>query len=240
MNIIVTLGGIGCTSVKSTSGRMCESKVRNIGTMVNIAKERVCYVKTMTIQELFDMTECVYELDVDFTDFEDDETKMRRIENEFFTDIQKLYGYHACMLKHQLAGHETRKIFKPVKIIQTNFVKQEVVCNQIQSPEYPVPVKNESRFRFIRKKESCSKEEVRLKPPLRCILELLFQTLERTLKSLEEIMQKQWKEWQYPQNRVRTNWMEPYQECRRKYQRYENNKIHPEMFQYRRFCFVIT
>ena len=239
MNIVI----IGeCKTGKSTLINALlgtyELKKRNVEAILDrIEEARENYIRALTRQIIFDFAN---ELHQAFITLENDETKIRKIENEFFTDIQKFYSYHAWMIKHQLARHETRKIFKPVKIIQTNFVQQEVICNQIQSPEYPIPIKSESRFRVIRKKESCSKEEVRLKPPLRCILELLFQTLERTMKSLEELIQKQWKEWRYPQNRVRMNWIEPYQESKRKFQRYENRKIHPGAFQYIRFCFIIT
>lgn len=241
MNVVV-IGAVrtGKTTIINALLGTYEQKTRNVEAILDRIKEaRENYIRALT-KKLFDEFDFANELHQAFITLEDDETKIRKIEKEFFTDIQKLYSYHACMIKHQLARHETRKIFKPVQIIQTNFIKLREVCNQIQIPEYSAPVKNESRFRVIRKKESCSKEEVRLKPPLRCILELLFQTLERTLKSLEERMLKQWKEWRDPQNRVRRNWTEPYQECRRKFQRYENGKIHPGTFQYRRFCFIIT
>ena len=215
-----------------------ELKKKNVEVILDrIEEARENYIRALTRQIIFDFAN---ELHQAFITLENDETKIRKIENEFFTDIQKFYSYHACMIKHQLARHETGKIFKPVKIIQTNFVKLSKICNKIQNQENPMTVKSESKFRVIRKKESCSKEEVRLKPPRRCILELLFQTLERTLKSLEEIIQKQWKEWQYPQNRVRINWIETYQESKRKFQRYENRKIHPGAFQYRGFYFIIT
>ena len=244
MNIIVGLGGTGCRRIESTFRRMSESRERNIGTMVSIAVEREKHIRAFT-QKLFEELDFACELQRVLIALEDDETKARRIEKEFFADIQKLYGYHACMegKMHYLPGHETGKVFKPVKIIWTGFVKQDAVCNQVQRPEYPMPAKNESRFRLIRNKKTCSKGEVRLKPPLRCILELLLQTLERTLKILEEKIQKQWEEWRYPQNRVRKIWTESYQESIRKRQRYRNNKIHPEVlikFQYRSRDFIFA
>ncbi len=244
MNIILGLGGTGYTGLECMLQRNRELRGRNIGTMVSIAVEREKHIRAFT-QKLFEELDFACELQRVLIALEDDETKARRIEKEFFADIQKLYGYHACMEGkiHQLPDHETGKVFKPVKIIWTGSVKLDAVCNQAQRLEYPMPAKNESRFRFIRKKETCSKGEVRLKPPLRCILELLLQTLERTLKILEEKIQKQWEEWRYPQNRVRKIWTEPYQESIRKLQRYRNNKIHPEAlnkFQYRSRDLIIA
>ncbi len=244
MNIIVGLGGTGCRRIESTFRRMSESRVRNIGTMVSIAVEREKHIRAFT-QKLFEELDFACELQRVLIALEDDETKARRIEKEFFSDIQKLYGYHACMekIRHQLSGHEIRECFKLNKIKQTDTKKLNISCNQAQRPEYPMPAKSESRFRLIRNKKTCSKGEVRLKPPLRCILELLLQTLERTLKILEEKIQKQWEEWRYPQNRVRKIWREPYQESIRKLQRYRNNKIHPEAlikFQYRSRDFIFA
>ena len=244
MDIIVGLGGIGCRRIESTFRRMSESRERNIGTMVSIAVEREKRIRAFT-QKLFEELDFACELQRVLIALEDDETKARRIEKEFFADIQKLYGYHACMekIRHQLQNPEARESFKLNKIIQIESVGLNGLCVQVQRPEYPMPAKNESRFRFIRKKETCSKGEVRLKPPLRCILELLSQTLERTLKISEEKMQNQWEKWRYPQNRVRKIWTESYQESIRKLQRYRNNKIHTEALiklQYRSRDFIFA
>lgn len=238
MNIIIGLGGIGCIS------RMSELRERNIGLMGSIAEEREKYVRAIT-KKLFDAIEFTCELHHALISLEDDETKMRRIEREFFADIQKLYGYHACMekIRHQLQNSEAGNTRILNKIILTPSVEWNELCVQDTSLEYPMTAKNESRFRLIRKKPSCFKRKVRLKPPLRCILDLLLQTLERTLKISEEKMQKQWEKWQYPQNRVRNIWTEIYRKSRQQLERYKNNKIHPEAlsrFQYKRFCFINT
>lgn len=244
MNIILGLGGTGYAGLECMIQRNRELRGRNIGTMVSIAVEREKHIRAFT-QKLFEELDFACELQRVLIALEDDETKARRIEKEFFADIQKLYGYHACMekIRHQLQNPEAGESFKLNKIIQTESVELNGLCVQAQRPEYPMPAKNESRFRLIRKKKTCSKGEVRQKPPLRCILELLLQTLERTLKILEEKIQKQWEEWRYPQNRVRKIWTEPYQESIRKLQRYRNNKIHPEAtlkFQYRSRDFIFA
>lgn len=245
MELIVAVGGTGSGRILDAYRRMYEQEKRNVEAfIIRMEEERENFVRALT-KSLFDAFDFAEEVHSAFVLLEDDETKARRIEKEFFADIQKLYGYHACMEKiiHQLQNPEAGESRILNNIIRTESVKLDVVCNQAQSLEYPMPAKNESRFRFIRNKKTCSKGEVRLKPPLRCIWELLLQTLERTLKISEEKMQKQWEKWQYPQKRVRKIWTELYQESRQKLQRYRNNKTHPEAilkFQYRSRDFIFA
>lgn len=167
---------------------------------------------------------------------EDDETRIKRIEKEFFADIQKLYGDYRrygidvnAQLEHKYKDFSEQFEQKTSQRFELNELH-----NQVQECRNIFATIIRYRFHLILEKILRSKGEVRQKPPLISSLKFIFILIKNQFLILQRFFDIQWIELN---NLQRTSWGKKLRKrpsiCQQiiignEIERYMQNRIHPD------------
>lgn len=167
---------------------------------------------------------------------EDDETRIKRIEKEFFADIQKLYGDYRrygidvnAQLEHKYKDSSEQFEQKTSQRFELNELH-----NQVQECRNIFATIIRYRFHLILEKILRSKGEVRQKPPLISSLKFIFISIKNQFLILQRFFEIRWRELN---NLQRTSWVKKLRKrtsiCQQiiignEIGRYMQNRIHPD------------
>lgn len=135
-------------------------------------------------------------LDSIFFRLEDDETRIKKIEKEFFADIQKLYGDYRrygidvnTQLVHKYKDYREQFEHRTIQRFELNELH-----NQFQECRSIFAKVNRYRFHMILDRILRSKGEVRQKPPLINSLKFVFILIENQFIVLQRFFDMRWRE----------------------------------------------
>ena len=166
---------------------------------------------------------------------EDDETRIKRIEKEFFADIQKLYGDYRrygidvnAQLEHKYKDSSEQFEQKTSQRFELNELH-----NQVQECRNNFATILRYRFHLILEKILRSKGEVRQKPPLFSCLKFIFISIKNQFLILQRFFEIRWRELNSLQ---RTSWAKKWENrtsicqriCTKEIDGYMQNRIHPD------------
>lgn len=167
---------------------------------------------------------------------EDDETRIKRIEEEFFADIQKRYGdyrRYGIDVNAQLV-HKYKDCREQFERRTNQRFELNELHNQVQECRNNFAIIIKYRFHLILEKILRSKGEVRQKPPLISSLKFKFISIKNQFLILQRLFEVQWIEFDNPQ---RTSWVKKLRKrtsiCQQiiignEIGRYMQNRIHPD------------
>ena len=167
---------------------------------------------------------------------EDDETRIKRIAEEFFADIQKRYGdyrRYGIDVNAQLV-HKYKDCLEQFERRTNQRFELNELHNQVQECRNNFAIIIKYRFHLILEKILRSKGEVRQKPLLISSLKFEFISIKNQFLILQRLFEVQWIEFDNPQ---RTSWVKKLRKrtsiCQQiiignEKGRYMKNRIHPD------------